>query len=88
MKTRPAVGTRVRLIGRGVPIPKTQGRAGEVVAHCTDEFAVIVRLDSRRKHPYRASEPSWAKRHIGKFRRRMNDWVVDYAELKLEATRG
>jgi hypothetical protein len=84
MKARPPIGTRVRL-NRSVGVPRVVGKTGTVVAHVKgDPISVVVRLDPQT--PLRRFMSARVRRGDERFnvtfRRRENDWIVDYQDVR------
>lgn len=76
MRSRPDVGTRVRLSRNKDEAGDGAGKLATVVAHHTDGTAIVVRVDPQTPlQPFRRKETVGG---IGKFRRRMNDWITDF----------
>lgn len=83
LKSRPAVGARVR-IGRSSGLPRdVHGKTGTVVAHHFDQIAIVVRVDPQEPlRPFFTSAREF-DRSVGlEFERRQGDWVVDYDQLR------
>lgn len=76
MNSRPEIGTRVRLSRNADEAGDGAGKLATVVAHHRDGTAIVVRVDPQK--PLQRFRDKEAVRGIAPFRRRLNDWVIDF----------
>lgn len=88
MRTRPAIGTRVRIIPTDDLSRVVHRKTGTVVFHpSVDSYSIVVRLDPQE--PLRPYMDKMARRFDLKFgrfkafRRRQGDWIMDYQNVQL-----